>query len=74
MHKKIQFWNSRVQLVSKPPKSGWLFGKKFVELFRESFLGWNSSLEPFVFLFSSSLPYGLEESRELRDWVRWVLG
>ena len=57
----------------------WMFfWKLFVELFWKSFSGRNSSPEPIYgapcFWFSSSLPYGLEEPRELRDLIRWVLG
>ena len=55
---------------------GGFFGKIFVEQFWKSFTGRNSSLEPRSFFFktSNSLPYNLEESRELRDLTRWDLG
>ena len=66
--KKNQVWISCLRLVSRPPKSGCFFGKIFVKLVWQSFLGRNNFLEPPVFLFSNSLPYGLEESREL-----WML-
>ena len=41
------------------------FGKFTAELVWKSFSGRNNSLEPPDFLFSNSLPYGLEESRTL---------
>ena len=43
-------------------------------LFWKSFLGRNSSLDLPAFLFSNSLPYGLEDSKELRPLIRRVLG
>ena len=45
-----------------------------VELVLKSVLGRNNSLEPPVFGFSSSLPYDLKKSRELRALIIWVLG
>ena len=41
--------------------------------FLKSFSDRNSSLEPRFFIFNS-VPHGLEESRELRYLIRWVLG
>ena len=70
--KKIQVWTLCLWLVSRPPKSGCFFGKFFVELFCKSLSGKNSSPEHLAFWFSNSLPYGLEESREFRDLIRWV--
>ena len=40
----------------------------------KSFSGRNNPLKPPVFGFCDSLPFGLEESRELRALIRWVLG
>ena len=52
----------------------WMFFWEFsVKLFWKSTSGRNGSLEHPVFLFFNSLPYGLEESRELRDLIRWDL-
>ena len=48
-------------------KSGSFFGKCYVELVWKSFSGRNR------FLFSNSLLYDLEESRELRALIRWLL-
>ena len=50
------------------------FGKFTVEKVLKSFSGRNNSLNPPVFGFCDSLPFGLEESRELRALIRWVLG
>ena len=69
MHRKMQVWNSCLQLLSRPPKSGRLFGKFNVEQFLKSLLGRSNSLEPPVVGFSNSLPYGLEESRVLRALI-----
>ena len=60
--------------VSRPPISACFFGNIFKELFWKSLLGRKSSLELPVFWFSNIPPYDLEESEELRDWIRWVLG
>ena len=70
--KKTHVWISHHQLVSRPPKSGCFFWKIFVELVWKSCAGRNNSLELPVFWFSNSLPYGLEESRELRAF--WLVG
>ena len=51
-----------------------VFLEFFGELVWELFSGRNNSLEPPVFWFSNSLPYVLEESRELRALIRWALG
>ena len=48
------------------------FGKFFVELVWNTFSGGNNSRETPVFGFSNSLPYGLEESRELWILISWV--
>ena len=40
----------------------------------KSFSGRNNSLKSPVLGFFNSLSYGLEESRELRALIRWVLG
>ena len=45
-----------------------------MELFLKSFLGRNNSLDPPVFGFFNSLPYGLEESRKFIALIIWVLG
>ena len=71
--KENQLWVSCLWLVSSSPKSRWFFREFFVELVRKSFSGRNNSREPPVFRFSDSLPYVLEESRELRALSRWVL-
>ena len=57
-------------LVSRPPKSGCFLVIYFVELFWKSFSCRNSSLEPPVYWLSNSFPYDMEESRELRDFIR----
>ena len=61
-------------LRSRPPKSGCFLGKLTAELVLKSFSGRNNSLEAHVFGFTNSLPYGPEESMELRALFRWVLG
>ena len=71
--KENQLWISCLWLVSSSPKSRWFFREFFVDLVRKSFSGRNNSREPPVFWFSDSLPYVLEESRELRALSRWVL-
>ena len=58
----------------KPTKSGCFFGKFTVQQVLKSFSGRNNSLEPSIFGCSDSLPYGLEESKELRAFISWVLG
>ena len=69
--------NSSLNLMSwvgfQASKIWMFFGKIFLELFWKSFSGRNNSLEPPNFWFHNSLPYSLEESRELRDWIGWVL-
>ena len=51
----------------------WIFFGKFTkEQVLKSFSGRNKSLKPPV--FCDSCLYGLEESREFRDLIRWVLG
>ena len=72
--KKIQVRISCLWLVSRPPKSGCFFGKLTVEQVLKSFSGRNNPLKPPVFGFCDSLPFGLEESRELKALIRWVLG
>ena len=49
------------------------FWKLTAEQVLKSFSSRNNSLKPPVFGFSNSLPYGLEESREFRALIRWVL-
>ena len=51
--KLIQIWISCLWLVSRPPKSGCLFGKFNEEQILTSFLGRSNSLEPPVFRFSN---------------------
>ena len=51
-----------------------VFWEIFVELVWKLFSGRNNSLKAPVFLFSNSLPYDLEEFRELRALISWVLG
>ena len=74
MWKNIQVWISCLPLISMPPKSGWVFGKLALEQVSKSFPGRNNSLEPSVFRLSNSLPYGVDESRELRALISRVLG
>ena len=50
------------------------FGKFTAEQVLESFLDRNNSLKPLVFGFCDSPSFGLEESRELRALIGWVLG
>ena len=70
--KKIQVKNSCLSLVSCPPT--YLFRKFTAEQVLELFLGRNNFLKPLVFGFCDSPPFGLEESRELRALIRWILG
>ena len=49
------------------------FGKFTAGLVLKSLSGRNKSLEAHVFGFSDSLPYDLEESRDLRALISWVL-
>ena len=51
-----------------------LFWKIYWEQNLKSFSGRNNSLKSSVLRFSNSLPLGLEESRELRALISWVLG
>ena len=51
-----------------------IFGKFTAEQVLKSFSGRNDSLKYPVFRFYDSLPFGLEESREFRALIRWVLG
>ena len=57
-------------LISRPPKSRCVFGKFTAEQILKSFCCRNNSLELAVFGFYDSLPYRLEESRELRALIR----
>ena len=50
------------------------FGKFTAEQVMKSFLGRNNSLKPLVFGLCDSLPFGLEESRELRALIIWAFG
>ena len=50
------------------------FGKLTAEQDLKLFLGKNNSLKPPFFGFCDSLPFGLEESRELKALIRWVIG
>ena len=54
----------------------WMFFRKkiFVVQVWKWFSGGNSSLEALSVWFSNSILYGLEESRELKDLIWWVLG
>ena len=61
-------------MVSRPPKFVWLFGKFTAEQDLKSFLGRKDSIKPPFFVFYDSLPFGLQESRELRALIRWVWG
>ena len=49
------------------------FGKFTAEQVLKSFSGTNNSVKPPVFGFCDSLTFGIEESRELRALLRWVL-
>ena len=49
------------------------FGKSTAEQVLKSFLGRNNSLKPPFFGFCDNLTIILEESRELRALIRWVL-
>ena len=71
--KKITVQISCLLLLYRPPKSGCFFGKFTAEQVLKSFSGRNNSLKP-VFGFCDNLPFGLEESRELRPSIRWVSG
>ena len=61
-------------LVSRCPKSGSVFGKFTVLQVLKSFARRNNSLESLAVGFSNSHPYAMEESRELRALISWVLG
>ena len=51
----------------------WMFFRKITaEQALKSFSGRNNSLKSLVLGFSNSLPYGLEESRELKTLICWV--
>ena len=50
------------------------FAKFIVKQVLKLFSGRDNSLEPPVLGFSNSLPYGLQDSRELRALISWVLG
>ena len=53
----------------------WIFLRKFtVKQDLKSFSGRNNSVEPSVYRFCNSLSYGLEESKEWRALIRWILG
>ena len=73
MKKKLSL-SFMLWFISRPWKSGCFFGKFTAELVLKEFLGKNNFLEVPVFGFSNSLPYSLEESRELRALISWVLG
>ena len=60
-------------LISRPPKSRWIFGKFNAEKVLKSSSGRNNSLKRPAFGFCDSRSFGLEESRELRALIRWVL-
>ena len=51
-----------------------IFGKFNADVVLKSFSGRNKSLEAPVFGFFHSFPHNLEESREYRALIRWVLG
>ena len=51
-----------------------VFWKIYVEQVLKSFSGANNSVKPPVFGFCDSLTFGIEESREFRALIRWVLG
>ena len=66
----VQVWILCLWLVSRPPKSGWLF---LENLLQSKF--WNhfqAEIIPLSLWFSYSLPYGLEESIELRALISWI--
>ena len=63
---------SYLWLVSRPPRSGYFSEKFTTEQVPKSFSGRNDSLKPPVYRFSYSLLYGLEESKELRAFIRSV--
>ena len=44
-----------------------------MELALESFSGRNNSVEISVFRFANTLPYDLEETREFRALINWIL-
>ena len=62
--KKNLVWFSCLSFVSRPPKTGYFFGKFNAELVLKSFSGRNKSLETPVVGFFNSVPHDLEESRE----------
>ena len=65
-HEQINSSQNFMSLVGFQASNIWMFFFKFAaELVWKSFSGRNNFLEPPVFLFPNSLPYGLEELREL---------
>ena len=67
----LNFMSSVDFHASKIWMSFWKIGFEQVS---KSFSGRNNSLEPSVFRLSNSLPYGVDESRELRALISRVLG
>ena len=47
-------------------------GKFFVRKVLKSFSGRNNSVKPPIVRLCDSLPFGIEESQELRALIRWV--
>ena len=71
---KIRVWSFMSLLVSRPPKSGCVFGKFTAEQILKSFCGRNNFLKSPLkaFGYYDSLPHSLEESRQLRALIRYV--
>ena len=61
-------------VMSRCPKSGDFLENLQVLQVLKSFASRNNSLEPLAVGFSNSHPYVMEESRELRALISWVLG
>ena len=68
MRKKVRI--SYLSLVSRPPNHGYFFEKFTLKQPLKSFPGRTDSLKPSVAGFCDSLPFGLEESKELRALIR----
>ena len=73
---KINCSLSFMSLVRFQTSKLWMFflGKFTAELVLKSLSDRNKSLEAPDFAFTNSLPYDLNESRDLRALSSWVLG
>ena len=64
-----------MSLVRSQASKIWMFFRKIsCGASSEIIFRQKNSLKPLIFRFYDSLPFGFEESRELRALIRWVLG